>query len=301
MAKINWELIKKQYLSEYAETGVTVRAFCVRNGLVYSTARKYLNNKLLESKESKPTEHKENEQESAAETIVAKGITPPKRRVVKPKSSKQSNRGGKRAGAGAPKQNKNAFVHGLMTKAFGNLVKYSHQVDDEFKLEVHKLAALQALEAHTLHKQELAAFLEELENQESTNLTELEQEQIERIERRIESSFQKVCYHTSKLEQLEGYMANRRYTNNSTRKVVAQTTQVEVDTNLKRKSIGLAEANTDKSKAQAALARHELDLRQREGLGDDDDLGMLLDEVQDLDDDEILQRFKEQGGQLHED
>nr|WP_321458700.1 hypothetical protein [uncultured Vibrio sp.] len=301
MAKIDWELIKKQYLSEYAETGVTVRAFCVRNGLVYSTARKYLNNKLLEEKESKPTEHGENSPKNSAEPKDTKGITPPKRQRKQPKTSKQSNRGGKRAGAGAPKENKNAFVHGLMTKAFGNLVKYSHQVDDEFKLEVHRLASLQALEAHTLHKQELADLLAELAENENQRLTELEQEEIERIERRIESSFQKVCYHTNQLERLEGNMANRRYTNHSTRKVVAQTTHVEVDTNLKRKSINLAEANTDKSKAQAALARHELDQRQREGLGDDDDLGMLLDEVQELDDDEILMRFKEQGGELHED
>ncbi|MFV8383411.1 hypothetical protein ACNO5E_04815 [Vibrio parahaemolyticus] len=301
MAKINWELIKKQYLSEHAETGVTVRAFCVRNGLVYSTARKYLNNKLLEDKENKPNEHSQNDQESTAKSKDTKELTPPKRQRKQPKSAKQSNRGGKRAGAGAPRENKNAFVHGLMTKAFGNLVKYSHQVDDEFKLEVHKLAALQALEAHTKHKQDLADLLEELAEDENHKITELEQEEIERIERRIESSFQKVCYHTGQLERLEGNMANRRYTNNSTRKVIAQTTQVEVDTNLKRKSINLAEANTDKSKAQAALARHELDQRQREGLGDDDDLGMLLDEVQELDDDEILKRFKEQGGELHED
>lgn len=96
-------------------------------------------------------------------------------------------------------------------------------------------------------------------------------------------------------------MANRRLTNRAISKVIAQTTQVEVDTNLKRKGIALAEANTDKAKAQAALARHDLDQKQREGLGDDDDLGMLLDEVQDLDDDEIIQRFKDKGGVLNDD
>ncbi len=47
MAVADWESIKKQYLNEYAETGVGVKAFCVRNDLNYSTAKKHLNNKAL--------------------------------------------------------------------------------------------------------------------------------------------------------------------------------------------------------------------------------------------------------------
>lgn len=304
MARINWERIKKQYLSEYEETGVDVKTFCVRNGLVYSTARKYLNNKLLQRKENKPSEQNANNEEVQGEKLQPKGITPPKTKIKRKKTANQSSakngHGGRRAGAGAPKGNSNAFVHGLMTKAFGNLVKYSHQVDDEFKLEVHKLAALQALECYTQYKDELADFLKELEER-GDKPTELEQEFIDRLEKRIESSFGMVCHHTGKLEYLEGQMANRRLTNRAISKVIAQTTQVEVDTNLKRKGIALAEANTDKAKAQAALARHDLDQKKREGLGDDDDLGMLLDEVQDLDDDEIIQRFKDKGGVLNDD
>lgn len=303
MAKINWERIKKQYLSEYAETGVDVKTFCVRNGLVYSTARKYLNNKLLESEQNTKTEQKENTATKSAQKPNGKGKRNKPDADDEPKSGKQSNRGGKRPGAGAPAGNRNAFVHGLMTRAFGSLVKYSHQVDDDFKLEVHKLAALQALECHARYKQELEEYLQELADREDPKkpLTEQQQDDLFSLEKRISSSLNQVCYHTSKLETIESSMANRNYTNRSTSKVIAQTAQVEVDTKLKSKGIGLAEANTDKALAQAALARHELDLKEREGLGDDDDLGMELDEIQDLDDDEILARFKAGGGELIED
>ncbi len=303
MAKINWERIKKQYLSEHAETGVDVKTFCVRNGLVYSTARKYLNNKLLETEQNTETEHEQNTEPKGAQKPNPKGKSNQTPADKSEKTTKQSKRGGKRAGAGAPAGNRNAFVHGLMTRAFGSLVKYSHQVDDEFKLEVHKLAALQALECHAQYKQELADYMQELAEREDPTLplTEKQQEDLYRLENRINSSLNQVCHHTGKLEYIEGQIANRGYTNRATSKVVAQTTQVEVDTNLKRKGIGLAEANTDKALAQAALARHDLDQREREGLGDDDDLGMDLDAIQDLDDDEILQRFKENGGELIED
>lgn len=78
MARINWERIKKQYLSEYEETGVDVKTFCVRNGLVYSTARKYLNNKLLQRKENKPSEQNANNEEVQAKNYNPKGSHRPK-------------------------------------------------------------------------------------------------------------------------------------------------------------------------------------------------------------------------------
>ncbi|MGF1835105.1 hypothetical protein [Photobacterium sanguinicancri] len=306
MNTYNWKIIKKQYINEHAETGVDVKTFCVRNGLNYSTARKHLNNKLLgkeqnteHEQEPKNTEQNKNTASRSAKNNNA-NVRKSKRQPTKSADSpKQSNRGGKRNGSGAPKGNKNAFVHGLMSRAFGDLVKYSHQVDDEFKLEVHKLASIQALDHFVRYKDELEQFLEALPEDKAP--TELEQETIDRLERRIESSFNKVTYHTGKLEALETSMANRRYTNRSTSKVIAQTTHVEVDTNLKRKGIGLAEANTKKATAQTELTMHELDMKQREGLGDDDDLGMLLDEIQDTTDDEILERFKARGGELTED
>ncbi|MFZ3513793.1 hypothetical protein LC147_11950 [Vibrio harveyi] len=303
MAKINWELIKKQYLSEHLETGVDVKTFCVRNGLNYSTARKYLNNKLLESEKNTETEQKENTTTERAQKPKLKHKPSKTDADDEPKTKKQSNRGGKRPGAGAPAGNKNAFVHGLMTRAFGSLVKYSHQVDDDFKLEVHKLAALQALECHARYKQELEEYMQELAEREDPKkpLTEQQQDDLFSLEKRISSSLNQVCYHTSKLEAIESSMANRNYTNRSTSKVIAQTAQVEVDTKLKRKGIGLAEANTEKARAQTELAKHELDIKTREGLGDDDDLGMDLAEIQDLDDDEILARFKAKGGELIDD
>ncbi len=318
MTKTNWKKVKEQYVSEFLETGVDVKTFCVRNGLVYSTARKYLNNKLLDdavkgeqqseqkslnTDKTKPKE--QNTEQNKDERPKSPGKNNKQDQQGKhqssgsAKSTKQSNRGGKRPGAGAPIGNQNAFVHGLMTKAFGDLVKYSHQVDDDFKIEILKLAAIKALKHHTEYKDELDEFMKTCPVDSAP--TELQMEQLGNLEQRVESSFNQAIKYAEKLERLELMISNRKYTNRSTSKVIAQTTQIEVDTNLKRKGIELASANTEKAKAQTELAKHDLDLKQREGLGDQDDLGMLLDEISSFDDDEILQRFKDAGGELAND
>lgn len=317
MAKIDWKRIKKQYVSEVAETGVDLKTFCVRNGLIYSTARKYLTIKLLEEngitktgKGIRTTEQNRTEEQNEDSAEISKGNTsrPNSRKPKQQKARKQSidekpkgTRGGKRDGAGAPKGNRNAFVHGLMTKAFGDLVKYSHQVDDEFKLEVHKLASLQALQSYTKYKEDLEKLTQEIEQQIKNGKppTEVQVEELSSLERRMTSSLSQVTYHAGKLEYMENQMANRAYTHQATAKTRAQTTHVVVDTELKQKSIGLADAKTEQSKAQTALAKHELTAREKETMGDDDDLGMTLDEVMDQQEDEILERFRENGGELH--
>ena len=305
MAKFDWERIKKQYVSEYAETSVSVKDFCVRNGLTYSTARKYLNNRLLEEsgvlEQNKEQEHEQNIDDCSGGSDIpsTKSQHPTRSKGRKSAVQSRSGWGGKRGGAGAPKGNQNNFVHGLMTKAFGELVKYSHQVDDGFKVEVFKLAALQALSHYTNYKEELEEFIAKLPADKPP--TEEQLETINRLENRINSSFFQMTQYTERLERLEGSMKNRNYMERSIEKTIAHTAHIKVDTKLKSKGIGLAEANTDKARAQTELAKHELNIKQREGLGNDDDLSMLLDEIQDMDDDEILNRFKENGGEFADD
>ena len=325
MAKTNWKSIKKQYVTEVKETSVDLKSFCVRNGLNYSTARKYLNNKLLEENGIETEQNNgTDEQNTRKEQNTAKGVqfgknsksqdsspnlstseTKKPRNQSKPKKAtgKGTGRGGRRAGAGAPQGNKNAYVHGLMTKAFGDLVKYSHQVDDEFKLEVHKLASLQALEAFGRYRDELNVLNDTLEQQakEGKAPTELQIDELAALDKRMSGSLSQVTYHTGKLEYIEGQMANREYTKASITKTRVHTNHITVDTKLKEKGIGLADAKTKQSVAQTALAEHELTAKEREGLGDKDDLGLLLDEAMEMQEDEILERFKERGGQLHAD
>ena len=322
MAKTNWKNIKKQYVTEVKDTGVDLKSFCVRNGLNYSTARKYLNNKLLEengieieqnngtSAQNRLTEQnkagsvqfdeKSNRQDSSPNLSTSETKKP--RNQSRSKKGKGSH-GGRRKGAGAPEGNKNAFVHGLMTRAFGDLVKYSHQVDDEFKLEVHKLASLQALEAFGRYKDEMTALNEAIEQQikDGKPPTEGQIDELAGIEKRMSGSLSQVTYHTGKLEYIEGQMANREFTKASTTKTRVHTNHITVDTKLKEKGIGLADAKTKQSVAQTALAEHELTAKEREGLGDKDDLGLELDEAMEMQEDEILERFKERGGQLHVD
>ncbi|HDM8198721.1 TPA: hypothetical protein P0E36_004905 [Vibrio harveyi] len=322
MAKTDWKSVKKQYVKEVGETGVDLKAFCVRNGLNYSTARKYLNNKLLEDNgieiEQKRTEQAKSgkSEQNKADSVQFDEKSnrndphpdPSNSKREKPGNQssgkkKKGQHGGKRAGAGAPEGNKNAYVHGLMTRAFGDLVKYSHMVDDEFKLEVHKLASLQALEAFGKYKEELETLKETIDKQikQGKPPTEGQIDELNILDNRMNSCLSKVTYHTGRLESIQGQMANREYTKVATHKTRVQTTQISTDTKLKEKSIGLADAKTEQSKAQTALAKHELSAKEREGLGDMDDLGMMLDELMDTPEDEILERFKENGGQLHAD
>ncbi len=68
--------------------------------------------------------------------------------------------------------------------------------------------------------------------------------------------------------------------------------RVRIDTKLKATSVRLTEAKTEHAKIATALNKYELTTKEKTGLGEKDDLGMILDEIADMDDDEINQRFK---------
>lgn len=68
--------------------------------------------------------------------------------------------------------------------------------------------------------------------------------------------------------------------------------RVRIDTELKTKGVRLAEAKTEHAKTATALNKYELTAKEKEGLGEKDDLGIELDEISDMDDDEINRRFK---------
>ncbi|PMH74239.1 hypothetical protein [Vibrio cyclitrophicus] len=68
--------------------------------------------------------------------------------------------------------------------------------------------------------------------------------------------------------------------------------RVRIDTELKTKGVRLTEAKTEHAKTITALNKYELTAKEKEGLGEKNDLGMELDEISDMDDDEINRRFK---------
>ncbi|MCY9873211.1 hypothetical protein [Vibrio barjaei] len=76
--------------------------------------------------------------------------------------------------------------------------------------------------------------------------------------------------------------------------------RVRIDTELKIMGVRLAEAKTEQAKTATALNNYELTVKEKEGLGEKDDLGMELDMIADMEDDEINRRFAERESGRHQ-
>ncbi|KFA99468.1 hypothetical protein [Vibrio sp. ER1A] len=301
---------------EWVASGLAAAEFCKKNNIPTPSGRRYFNNKVKEklissgavalpdqviSKgdqlESDQSSEKSNTRKQSRESTSAGKST---------ETGKQPTR--RKNKGGAPKGNKNAFVHGLFSAVFEGLEKHVNEVDESMKLEFLKAAQLKALQAHVDYKKELEQLLKDIGEREDGLITELEQENISNLERRMNSCFDQAIRYAGKelqyADQIQGTKLKKatiELVNINKKKVEAQTTHIKVDTDLKRKAIPLAQAKKEQAEAQTALVRHELDLKQKEGLGDTDDLGMELEDIMDMKDDEILERFTEAGGVLPDD
>ncbi|WJT09272.1 hypothetical protein [Vibrio harveyi] len=286
---------------EWAESGQSVKEFCARKGIPLPSGRRYLKQSVKDALLSAHaiTECESDQQKSkkcAEQTAKSdhKETNPPvslEQAAEIPNQSKKG-RGGKREGAGAPKGNKNAEIHGLMTACFGDILKYADQANDQFKIKVFKAAQLKALERYSKYQEELANYKAELaEDGVKVSIEELEIMEV--YESKMKSCFDQAVYYMSKEIQIIGQIANTEATNVARAKMLAQIDHIGVDTQLKSKGLALADAKTDQATTQAALNRYELSAKEKEGLGEKDDLGMELDEISEHSDDEINQRFKE--------
>jgi len=282
---------------DWAKSGLTCAAYCNKHGIPLPSGRRYLkqavkdqlisgkviteqeadqSNRQKKRKPDHPTDH------PSSTTLDEAG-----------KASEQSRRkhGGKREGAGAPKGNQNAKIHGLLTACFGEIMTYADQAGNDFKIKVFKAAQLKALEGYAKYQEQLKKFVEELPEDKAPSQTEAEI--IESLEKRVKSCFDQATYYMSKEIQLVQSITNTKATNVAKKKMEAQITQIGVDTQLKRKGLKLTDAKTEQAQTAAALNKYELTAKEKEGLGEKDDLGMELDEIAAFDDDEINQRFKE--------
>ncbi|EMW7171676.1 hypothetical protein K6U20_11810 [Vibrio fluvialis] len=285
ITKTQWQAHAK----EWALSGLSVAKYCALHRLTVSTARAHLKSEIREKILSET---------EAPQNVDTQGSQPGLSSAKSPKSRKQPKAKSRTKG-GAPKGNKNAYIHGLMTQTFGGLVAYAEQADDEFKINLMRCAQLQALEHHVKYKADLVKLNKEIEDKgPDYKLTELDIDSIDRLEKYAKSCFDQAIYYATKEIQIVNQFTNIEATKAAEVKIRAQVEQIKVDTRLKEKGIVLAEAKTKQAKAQTELTRMDLDARRKESLGDDEDLGMTLDEVLELGDDEILDRFKQGGGEL---
>ncbi|MCE7567547.1 hypothetical protein LZS85_15595 [Aliivibrio fischeri] len=303
MARKDWGKLQRAW----AVSGLSVRAFCEKNDLPFGTAKRYFTTKVRndyvgitnddEFAQSDPSKREKSDPNGSGSKFLKNTVTTGSLSDLSPNDGEEKpkrKRGGQRG-------NKNAFVHGLFTRAFGDLVQYSEQADDDFKIKLFRLAQLRALESHTKFITELKKLQQDISERENTTPTELDLDRIASLENRIDSSFDKATYFASKEIQLVSNLTNIEATIAAKNKINVQIKQIKVDTTLKEKGIALAGAKTEQARAQTELAKLDLDSKRKENLGDDDDLGMSLDEIMDLDDDEIVARFKENGGEIQAD
>lgn len=297
---------------EWAESGLSASAFCKEKGIPLPSGRRYfkkaVKDKLIESKAITLSEsdqkkrsnnpkasnksdhenyHDTSEQPSSLEESAKR------RKQPKGKNDHKKNRGG------APKGNQNAAIHGLMTRCFGEILDYADQADDQFKIRVFKAAQLKALDKYAQYQEQLANFESEIQERGETPSIE-ELEVIDKYTEWMKSCFSQAVYYMSKEIQIKAQLTNTEATKVAKSKMEAQIKHIGVDTKLKTKGLALAAAKTDQAETQAALNKYELSAKEKEGLGEKDDLGIELDAIADMDDDEINQRFKEREAQLDE-
>ncbi|WP_274882428.1 hypothetical protein [Vibrio harveyi] len=284
---------------EWAESGKSVAEFCKEKGIPLPTGRRYLKkaikDKLLDAKvitlaesDQKKRQKVRNSGDKSDQVITKTNQT----LAEAGEQAKQSKgkRGGKRDGAGAPKGNQNAAIHGLMTRCFGEILDYADQANDQFKIKVFKAAQLKALDKYAQYQEKLAEFEAEIQERGETPSIE-EMDVIEKYQEWMKSCFSQAVYYMSKEIQITSQLTNTSATKMAEKKMAAQIKHIGVDTALKTKGLKLTDAKTEQAQTAAELNKYELNAKQKEGLGEKDDLGLELDEIQAIDDDEINQRF----------
>ncbi len=281
---------------DWAKSGLSCAAYCKKHDIPLPSGRRYLKQavkdqlvagKVITDAESdqpkrmrkRKTDHATDH--SQPQTLAEAGETA--KRIAS-----EGDQGKKRRG-GQPK-NQNAKIHGLLTACFGEVLSYADKADNDFKITVLKAAQLKALKAYAKYQEQLQEFLDGLpEGTPSSDDSEI----IKNLEGRMQSCFDKATYYIGKEIQLVQSISNTKATNVAKKKMEAQITHIGVDTQLKRKGLKLTDAKTDQAQTAAALNKYELTAKEKEGLGEKDDLGMELDAISDMDDDEINQRFRE--------
>jgi hypothetical protein len=287
---------------DWAKSGLSCAAYCKKHDIPLPSGRRYLkqavkdqlvSGKVITDKESdQPNRQKNRKTDHSTDHTNTTSLADAGEAAKRIGGEGDQ---GKRKRGGQPK-NQNAKIHGLLTACFGEIMNYAEQADDKFKIKVFKAAQVKALESYAKYQTQLQEFLDELPDGKPT-ADDLETIQI--LEGRIKSCFEQATYYMSKEISLVQSMSNTKATNVAQKKMEAQITQIGVDTQLKRKGLALTEAKTEQAQTAAALNKYELTAKEKEGLGEKDDLGLELDEIASIDDDEINQRFREQEEALH--
>lgn len=281
---------------DWAKSGLSCAAYCKKHEIPLPSGRRYLNQavkdqlvsgKVITDKESdQPNRQKKRKGDRTTDHDKSTSLATAGETAKRIASEGDQ---GKRKRGGQPK-NQNAKIHGLLTACFGEILDYADQAGDAFKIKVFKAAQLKALEGYAKYQTQLQEYLESLPDG-KPSADDLETIQI--YEGRIKSCFEQATYYMSKEIQIVQSMTNTKATKVAQKKMEAQITQIGVDTQLKRKGLKLTDAKTEQAFTAAALNKYELTAKEKEGLGEKDDLGMELDEIAAFDDDEINQRFKE--------
>ncbi|MGO2317451.1 MAG: hypothetical protein ACTH6O_00600 [Vibrio toranzoniae] len=281
---------------DWAKSGLSCAAYCKKHDIPLPSGRRYLKQAvkdqlisgkvITEEQSDQPNRRKKRKPDHSTDhdTTTSLATAGEAAKQPKGKGDHQKNKGG------APKGNQNAKIHGLLTACFGEILDYADQAGDAFKIKVFKAAQLKALDGYAKYQTQLQEYLEALPGG-KPSADDLET--IQTYEGRIKSCFEQATYYMSKEIQLVQSMTNTKATNVAKKKMEAQITHISVDTQLKRKGLKLTDAKTEQAFTAAALNKYELTAKEKEGLGEKDDLGMELDDIAAMDDDEINQRFKE--------
>lgn len=277
-SSVNWPKAVEKWQKDHAQTGISAKDWCLKNGLTYATARRYIK---LPKKPPKPTNNDaldnsaQSAQDSSAQNVTNQIVkkTKPKKAAQPAQKTAQKRKSMQRMG------NSNAVTHGFFSKHFGEAWEIAQHFNASIRLQAVDAQLVKTYQVIEQYEGELEAIMSEVgDGQPNENQFDM----MSTLAKRISGCYGVVGQLIDRANRLTDSKDNRKSNELSRKRLVADTKRIEVDTILKGVGISLTEKNAEKAVAQTNLSIAQLKALNKDDGGNKDDLDDILDEIMDM-------------------